>query len=194
MKIAVTGMRHMSNVQEKQVHKAGKALFETLLETFRSSYDIEENCSLNGEIYDAYASFNATSAKYVLLKKAELWRANCFEHVFFRLTDCLDVTELQTFQSQIRSYIEPNLVRGGNKYPKPDHMYTYMTAIFICEQGISEKAEKEVRHFRYVRNYLLTIRGYSEAKVLVFDLKTKRIFGNRAAREAVKGFRKAGIL
>lgn len=184
----------MSNVQEKQVHKAGKALFETLLETFRSSYDIEENCSVNGEIYDAYASFNATNAKYVLLKKAELWRANCFEHVFFRLTDCLDVTELQAFQSQIRSYIEPNLVRGGNKYPKPDHMYTYMTAIFICEQGVSEKAEKEVRHFRYVRNYLLTIRGYSEAKVLVFDLKTKRIFGNRAAREAVKGFRKAGIL
>lgn len=41
---------------------------------------------------------------------------------------------------------------------------------------------------------LASIRGYSEARLLVFDLEAGEIFGNRAAKEMVKGYRKAGIL
>ena len=48
--------------------------------------------------------------------------------------------------------------------------------------------------FRYFKNYLASIRGYSEARLLVFDLEAGEIFGNRAAKEMVKGYRKAGIL
>ena len=62
----------------------GEELLQTLLESFQASYDVERTCDINGDIYDAYASFNVASAKYVLMKKAELWRAECFEHVFFR--------------------------------------------------------------------------------------------------------------
>ena len=73
-------------------------------------------------------------------------------------------------------------------------MYTYMTAIFICEEGAAEEAVKAVKHFHYVKNYLLTVRGYSEARILVFDLKNQKIFGNRAAKDMVKGYKKAGIM
>lgn len=41
---------------------------------------------------------------------------------------------------------------------------------------------------------LASICGYSEARLLVFDLEAREIFGNRAAKEMVKGYRKAGIL
>lgn len=41
---------------------------------------------------------------------------------------------------------------------------------------------------------LASIRGYSEARLLVFDLEAGEIFGNRAAKEMVKGYRKACIL
>ena len=172
----------------------GDYLLEKLLDSFQNSYDVERTCDINGDIYDAHASFNATSAKYVLVKKAELWRAECFEQVFFRLTKKLEKEDIENFERQIDEYIEPQLVRGGKKWPEKDHMYTYMTAIFICEEGASEEAVKAVKHFHYVKNYLLTVRVYSEARILVFDLKNQKIFGNRAAKDMVKGYKKAGIM
>lgn len=174
---------------------SGEDLLETLLESFRANYDVERNCDINGDIYDAYAGFKAASAKYVLVKSAELWRAECFEHVFF----CIEKNEMtegtaKRFRRHILSYIEPELVRHGEKYPPRDHMYTYMTLICICENGLSEEAAKRIRSFRYVKNYKLTIRGYAEARILVFDLKNGRLLGNRAAGELVKGYKKSGII
>ena len=90
--------------------------------------------------------------------------------------------------------MEPQLVRSGAKYPPPNHMYTFLTAIFISEGRVSPEVKKEVQRFRYFKNYLASIRGYSEARLLVFDLEAGEIFGNRAAKEMVKGYRKAGIL
>ena len=172
----------------------GDYLLEKLLDSFQNSYDVERTCDINGDIYEAYASFNATSAKYVLVKKAELWRAKCFEHVFFRLKKNLGKEDIENFRKKIDAYIEPQLVRGGLRWPQKDHMYTYMTAVFICEEGISEEAVKAVKHFHYIKNYLFTVRGYSEARILVFDLKNQKIFGNRAAKDMVKGYKKAGIM
>lgn len=172
----------------------GDYLLKKLLDSFQHSYDVERTCDINGDIYDAYASFHAASARYVLVKKAELWRTNCFEHVFFRLQKH-EFTEksVDIFQNQIETYIEPELVRHGEKWPAENHMYTYITAIFICEDNISLSARKKVRSFRYIKNYKLTIRGYCEARILVFDLKNREIFGNRAAKTLVRGYKKADI-
>ncbi len=174
---------------------SGSDLLDKLLVSFRDSYDVERSCEINGITYDAYASFNVSSARYVLVKKAQLWRADCFEHVFFRLCPKELLEEkIEEYKQQIEEYIEPELVRGGEKWPKENHMYTYMTAVYICEKGVSAEAERALRSFRYMRNYKLTIRGYSEARILVFDLEKHRIFGNRAGRELVKGYKKAGII
>lgn len=173
----------------------GDYLLEKLLESFQNSYDVERTCDINGDICDAYASFQAASAKYVLVRKAELWRAECFEHVFFHVKrNTLEMQDLEHFQKQIEGYIEPMLVRGGKKWPGENHMYTYMTAIYICENGVKPEALKRIRAFRYVKNYMLTIRGYSEARILVFDLEERNIYGNRAAKDLVKGYKKARLI
>ena len=171
----------------------GDYLLEQLLESFESSYDVERTCELNGNIYDAYAAFRAENSKYVLVKKAELWKAKCFEHVFFRKKATLTQKDIEEFRKQIENFIDPELVRHGEKWPEKDHMYTYMTAVYICENGISEEIQKMIKKFRYVKNYCFTVRGYSEARILVFDLKNQKILGNPAAKELVKGYRKANI-
>lgn len=168
-------------------------LLGKLLESYRSSFDIETPYEFAGERYDAYAAFRVTSAKYVLVKKAELWRANCFEHVFFQSLETLDANAVERFRAQIAEQIEPQLVRGGKSCPEKDHMYTYLTGIFIVEQEVPEEVRRAVRKFSFTKNYRFTIRGYSEARVLVFDLARRKVFGNRAARELVKGYTKAGI-
>ena len=169
----------------------GQELLERLLKSYASSFDIERPYEVNGNLYEAHAVFDVTSAKYVLVKKAELWRAKCFEHTFFRVFGAeMGETEVQRFREDIVSQIEPQLVRGGEKYPVQDHMYTYITGIFICENGVTGEARRAVKKFRFFKNYLLSIRGYAEARILVFDLKEKKVFGNRAARELVKGYKK----
>ncbi len=178
----------------RQLHMTGTKLLEQLLDSYQSSYDIAKPFDINGDVYDAYASFNVTSAKYVLIKKAELWRANCFEHTFFRCTDCLTPEQLADFRNHITDFIEPELIRNQKKYPEKNHMYSYITGIFLCENGLPEHIKNEVRRFRYTKNYLLGIRGYSQARLLVFDLKNLAICGNAAAKDLVKGYNKAGIL
>lgn len=164
-----------------------------LLQSYQEHFDIEKPYRIHDEIYEAYAKFSVTNAKYVLTKKAELWRANCFEHVFFQLKDILTTEDLSAFQIQIQNYIEPQLVRGGNRWPEKDHMYTYITGIFICRNGLSQEAEKSLKKFRYEKNYLWTIRGYCQTRILVFDLKNKKIKGNRAAKPLIKGYKKARL-
>lgn len=173
---------------------SGTELLEKLLGAYAECYDIQRDYPLQDAVYSAYARFNVTSAKYVLMKKAELWQVNCFEHAFFSVVSPLQTEDVQTFRRQISEYMEPQLVRGGAKYPPPNHMYTFLTAIFISERRISPEVKREVQRFRYFKNYLAAIRGYSEARLLVFDLEAGEIFGNRAAREMVKGYRKSGIL
>lgn len=172
----------------------GVELLEKLLASYEASYDIERTCSINGDIYDAHAAFSVTSAKYVLVKKAELWRADCFEHVFFRVKDSLGVDDLERFRLQVASYIEPQLVRGGKKWPEKNHMYTYITGVFICENGIPEEVKQAVKRFSFVKNYKWTVRGYSEVRILVFDMENKKVFGNRSAKELVKGYTKAKVI
>lgn len=172
----------------------GRELFEKLLASYEASYDIERTCSINGDMYDAHAAFNVTSAKYVLVKKAELWRADCYEHVFFRVKDSFTADDAERFRTQVASYIEPQLVRGGKKWPEKNHMYTYITGVFICENGVSEEAKQAVKRFSFVKNYKWTIRGYSEARLLVFDMENRKVFGSRAARDLVKGYTKAAVM
>lgn len=168
----------------------GQEFLEKLLESYQSAFDITRPFDVKGDTYDAYAAFNVTSAKYVLVKKAELWRANCYEHALFSCRETLSRQDLERFKAEIIDYIEPELVRAGKNCMEKDHMYTYITGIFLCEQGISEEVEKEIRKFQFFKNYRLGIRGYAEARLLVFDMKKHKVLGNRAARELIKGYKK----
>lgn len=169
-------------------------LFDRMMESYQEDYDIEMPYDIEDETYDAYAGFHVSSAKYVLVKKAQLWRADCFEHTFFRMVSDLKIADIERFCAQVHTYIEPQLVRQGRSWPPADHMYSYITEILICDGGIEDHVKKAVKKVSYLKNYLLTVRGYCEVRLLVFDLAGKTIFGNRAAKELVKGYTKAGLI
>lgn len=168
----------------------GQDLLEQMLVSYQSAFDIIRPYEIAGVLYDAYAAFHVTSAKYVLIKKAELWRANCFEHTFFSCVEQLSVQKLLQFEEHILSFIEPELVRGGQDCPGKDHMYTYVTGIFYSERALDAETARAIRKFHYFKNYRLGIRGYCEARLLVFDMERKAVLGNAAARELIKGYRK----
>ena len=171
-----------------------KEFLQKILDLYRPSFDIGGPVDAGGRVFDAYASFNMTEAKYVLVKKAELWRTDCFEHVFFMCTDRLRMNDAEGLEKGIREQIEPVFVRKGKKYPEKDHMYTYITFIFISGKRPEKDVQDRLEKFRYMKDYCLGIRGYCEARTLIFDLEDRRMTGNRAARELLKGYGKIGDL
>lgn len=169
----------------------GQEFLEKILASYQEAFDITRLFDVNGDRYDAYAAFNVTSAKYVLVEKAELWRANCYEHTFFKCCRSFAPEILDAFGREIVEYIEPRIVRQGRDCMEKDHMYTFITGIFICDEVVPEELKKQMKMFRFFKNYRFGFRGYAEARLLVFDMKSKKVMGNRAARELVKGYRKA---
>lgn len=75
----------------------GQMVLDKIMDTYRPNFDVEEPYEFHGEVYDAYAGFSMTSAKYVLVKRAELWRAHCFEHAFFQCREEIHAGDLLRF-------------------------------------------------------------------------------------------------
>lgn len=165
-------------------------LLEKLLNTYKSSFDIFRPYTIGDEEYDAYAGFSVTSSKYVLVKRAELWRAHCFEHVFFRLSDRIGTDELNHLKKNLLDEVEPNLVRGKEKCPPANHMYTYVTWILLAKGPVDRELEKAIHKFRYYKNYRFSIRGYCQARLVVFDMERKKVFGNAAAKDLLREFKR----
>jgi len=165
-------------------------LLRNFINTYRQNFDMMENFRIEDTYYDAYGFCNITNSKYVLVKKAELWRALCYEHVFFKTVDFLEPENVSAFQSQLKSYIEPKLVRNGEKTMPKDHMYSYITCVFLCENGLSPDTVKSIRKAKFFKDYMLSIRGYCELRLVAVDLENRKVVGNPAARDLIKDYKK----
>lgn len=170
-----------------------REVMEHLLDLYGSCYDIERPFTVGDTVYDAYASCDVTSSRYVLVKSAELWRVCTFEHVFIREIDGSSEEALRRYESQLREVIEPGFVRKGERYPVQDHMCSYLTGIFICRSAVSEEVLRHIRRHRFRIYYKLALRGYCESRLAVFDLEKGRIYGNRAAKPLIKRYRHLNI-
>lgn len=141
-------------------------------------------------VYDAYGYFHMTSAKYLLVKEAQMWKTYSFEHVFFQNVDVFTDEKLQEYRRQIREHLEPEFVRQGGKYPMADHMYTALTNVFISRKAVAAETARQIRKYKFRRYYRFALRGYCEARLAVFDLERGKVYGNRAAGQMVKSYKR----
>ena len=167
------------------------AYLNTVLGKYGGTFDIEKDRVIDGRQYAAYAYFSSLGEKYVLVKKAKLWSVKAYEHTFFLMEDCLTPRLLGELMKSVTDYMEPTLVRKGEKYPEKDHMYTYLTFVILCRKTPDEAAKKAIKSFRFDKGYLFSMRGHSEARLVVADMETEQIFTNGAGRSLAKMYRKA---
>lgn len=161
---------------------------ELILKEYASTFDIYRNYEYCGITYPAYAKFYAHNEKYVLVKEAKLWEANCFEHVLFIIKDSLNANDIEDIKSLIREHMEPDMVRQKNRLPSKNHMYTYLTVVILCEGSIEKEAALKIKHFRYEKTYNLTLRGWSNARLACIDLNNKKFISNKEGRVLKKVF------
>ncbi|MCI7796275.1 MAG: hypothetical protein MR528_08245 [Lachnospiraceae bacterium] len=165
--------------------------FNRLLPYYRSCFDMDLPYDLCGTECLAHGHFYSHSEKYVLSREARLWESNNFEHVFFLERDALKESDLKEMDRLIREHVEPAMVRGGKSYPEPNHMYTYITFVFLCSSSPEKEVIKSLKKYHYTRNYLFSFRGFCQVRVVAADMETQEIYTNKAGAALRKLFRKS---
>jgi len=166
-----------------------KEYLDKILEKYRGAFDIESPYSYHDRDYAAYASFSSLSEKYVLVRSAQLWKTEAFEHTLFVCVEKVDEKLIDEMKSVISDYMEPEKARGGEKYPRKDHMYTYLTVVIISDGEVSEAVRKAVKSYRFSKSYAFTFRGVADGRMAVVDLSRAAVYTNGAARPIAKMLR-----
>lgn len=167
-----------SNHERKQKMTA-ESYLEACLAYYQSTFDLKRDFEYGGMIYDAYGHFYAHNEKYVLAKEVQMWETNCYEHVFFQIVDELTPDRITQMGRMVSNQAEPELVCRGKKYPPRNHMYSYLTCIFLCRKPLSREAQKAIRSYHFSRTYLFSVRGWCEARTAAVSLTESRICTNR---------------
>ncbi|MDD3239631.1 MAG: hypothetical protein PHW47_06020 [Lachnospira sp.] len=173
-----------------------ETFFTRLEKYYQGSFDftkpfVIEGSAFSGKEYTALAEFHSHIDKYVLLKKAQVWAADSHEFCLFQsYPDFFCADDFNELTHLLTEYMEPQLVRKGNEDVAPDHMYTYLTLVILCEQPVSKDMISMVKHYHFTKFYKLYARGYSEARVVLVDLPNQKVYTNGAAREMKKLYKK----
>ena len=150
-----------------------------LLDKYRLTFDVTEPYVFGGKKYPAYGYFASSDEKYVLSKKAALWKAKTFEHVLFLTETKCTVNLLSEVKRLMETRMENEMVRKGKKFPEEDHMYSYLTIVIISKYSPDRETIHAAVNFKFIKNYLFTIRGRAEGQAVLVDMEKQLVYTNR---------------
>lgn len=165
------------------------AYLQKLFRSYRTSYDLTIPYVCGGVEFAAYGHFYAHQEKYILAEEIQMWETKGYDHIFFLETEAVSAETLTEMDRVIRSIAEPGLVRGGQRYPEKNHMYSDITYVIVSSSKIKPELIKHVNRYRFSKNYLFTIRGWCDARVVAVDLAENRVYGNAKAKNLLPLYR-----
>lgn len=165
------------------------AYLQKLFRSYGSSYDLTIPYACGGVEFAAYGHFYAHQEKYILVEEIQMWATKGFDHIFFLETETVSDETLAEMDRVIRSIAEPELVRGGQRYPEKNHMYSDITYVIVSSDKIKPELIKRVNNYRFSKNYLFTVRGWCDARVVAVDLAENRVYGNAKAKKLLSLYR-----
>lgn len=163
---------------------------DRLLLCYSGSFDIYQPYVINGKEYPAYGYFFSCVEKYLLVREINMWSTRSYEHILFIETDSVDESVLTEAEGIIRDYMEPVLVRKNEKYPEPNHMYSYLNVVIISKNPVSSEAAKRIRRFKFDKGYKFNIRGYSLGTLMCVSMDDRKYISNRHGSVKEKMFLK----
>lgn len=156
-------------------------LTDKILDSYRAYFDVNPLEGQKGLV--ARCDFHVHNEKYVLVKSAKLWQADCHEYVY--------VFSVPSLTQDVFKSCEEYVCREGFSLvePKEGHMYTYITAVFVCDDFTKEAAGLLKRSRRY-KSYKFSIHGWAELRVFAVRAEDKKLISNGAGRQCSKFVKK----
>lgn len=161
---------------------------DQLLRKYSGTFDIYQPYVIHGKEYPAYGYFFSHIEKYILVREANMWSADSYEHILFIETESVDQALIDEAYSIVKDYIEPVLVCKGKDMPAEGHMYSYMTISLIAEHPLSKEMQKAIKRFKYEKSYKFNIRGFSQAHIICATMEDKKVYTNYVGRKSAKLF------
>ena len=156
-------------------------ILDRLFKGYEAYFDIEryEEERADGIPLKGHCRFYVHSEKYVLVKKAKLWDADSNEFVYV-----FSVPELtEDIFEKCKSYA----YEEGMKLidPKPGHMYSYITAVFVCDT-CTPGAKKALQKCRVYKSFHFSWYGWMNLHTAAIVREGQDVFTNRMGRGNTK--------
>lgn len=161
---------------------------DRLLVRYSGMFDIYRPYRINETEYPAYGYFFSHNEKYVLVREANLWAADSYEHMLFITAKTITQEDVDKADQLIREYMEPVFVRQGDDLPPANHMYSFLTIVMICEEKPSTEVLKRIKKYKFDKGYQFNLRGYCNGRLIAVDLESEHVTTNFAARKSKKTF------
>lgn len=165
---------------------SAEAYLNRLLLRYSASFDIHTPYHIEGCEYPAYGYFYSHTEKYVLVREANMWSSDSFEHILFAEEETCSLELLAKLRDVIVGYMEPVLVRKGEKLPPQNHMYSYLTLGIICQKAPAPEVRKAIRHFKFEKGYQFNMLGFSQAHIICASMEDEKVISNYAGRKTKK--------
>lgn len=157
---------------------------DRLLLRYAGTFDIYQPYMIRGREYPAYGYFFSHVEKYVLVREANMWTSDSYEHIVFMQEEAVTPDILQEAESVIRDYMEPVLVRKGEKYPEKNHMYSYLTVVVLTERAVEPQLARQIKKFSFDKGYRFNLRGFCQGRLAAVSMEEEKVYTNAAARQS----------
>ncbi|MDO5425216.1 MAG: hypothetical protein Q4F41_15960 [Eubacteriales bacterium] len=162
-----------------------EAVLNRLLDSYQAYFDIEKQDTgeKDGLPLAAHCRFYVHSEKYVLVKKAKLWEADSNEYVYIFSMPHLSLE----LYNRCRDYAYEEGMKLVD--PKPGHMYSYITAVFLCDTCAPE-AKKALKKCRIYKSFHFSLYGWMDFHTALLTLDERTAFTNHSGRANAKFMKK----
>ena len=151
---------------------------QRLCEIYQSTFDVQL-CGEDELPLAAQMDFYAYSSKYVLSKKAKLWEANSFEYVY--LFSVPHLTK-EIYDACEKLAYDKGMARVK---PGPNHTYTSITALFVCD-SCDEEARKALKRCKLYKSFRMSYWGWMDFHTALAVLPEESVSTNRSGHSAAQ--------
>ena len=162
---------------------------DQLLRKYSGTFDIYQPYVIHGKEYPAYGYFFSHVEKYILVREANMWSSDSYEHILFIETQEVDRALIDEAYKVITEYMEPVLVLKGEEVPAEGHMYSYMTICLLSKRPLTKEMRKAVKRFKYEKGYRFNMRGFSQAHIVCATMDDEKVYTNYVGRKSLKLYR-----
>lgn len=156
---------------------------DRLLLRYSGSFDIYQPYTINEKEYPAYGYFFSCVEKYVLVREANMWTSKSYEHILFMEVEECSPETLHEIDNIISEYMEPLLVRKGQKLPEKQHMYSYLSIAVIAKKAVRKEVAAAIKKYKFEKGYQFSFRGYSQARIMCSSMENESFISNYQGRK-----------
>ena len=163
---------------------------DKLLLRYSGSFDIYQPYVINGKEYPAYGYFFSCVEKYILIRELNMWSTRSYEHILFIEAEECTENILSEAEDIIENYMEPVLVRKNEKWPEPNHMYSYLNVVILCSKPVEQKLAKKIKRYHFEKGYKFNMRGFSKGSIMCVSMEDRKYISNYQGHSKKELFRR----